>query len=87
MTLTVVVKFSPEPPGISQRFVGQVPFGGAFTRTSLLDRSNSRRGLNLTTTVSQRLRMHKNTFRNKHHLLINKSFTVVVKFSLPPPGI
>ena len=38
--LTVVVKFSP-PPGISQRFLGQVPFGGAVTRMSFLDRSNS----------------------------------------------
>ena len=38
-SFTVVVKFS--PPGISQSFVGQVPFGGAFARMSLLDRSNS----------------------------------------------
>ena len=34
--LTVVDKFSP-PPGISQRFLGQVPFGGAVTRMSFLD--------------------------------------------------
>ena len=46
ISFTVVVKFSP-PPGISQRFVGQVPFGGAFTRTSLLDRSNSGGGTKL----------------------------------------
>ena len=48
---TVVVKFS--PTGISQRFLEQVPFGGAFNRMSFLDRSNSGGGLNLTTMVSK----------------------------------
>ena len=38
-SFTVVVKFS--PPGISQRFLGRVPFGSAFTRMSFLDGSNS----------------------------------------------
>ena len=38
--ITVFVKFIP-PPGISQRFLGQVSFGGAVTRMSFLDRSNS----------------------------------------------
>ena len=49
--ITVVAKFS-FFSGISQRFLGQVPFGGAVTRMSFLDRSNSGGGLDLTTTVS-----------------------------------
>ena len=35
------------PPGISQRFLGQVPFGGAVTRMTFLDRSNSGGGTKL----------------------------------------
>ena len=42
------------PSGISQRFLGQVPFGGAFTRMSFLDRSNFGRGTKLDTHGKQR---------------------------------
>ena len=47
----MVVNFSPH--GISQSFLGQVSFGGAFTRISYSDMSNSGGKLKLATRVKR----------------------------------